>query len=107
MIDKPSQNVSTSRSTGALFGWGLGFFLLLLPLMCANDPSPRSRTRNAHQALPTEISSTMTEAEKLNFAADPSSAGFSEADRRFLREQGVSEQEARAMETILRQNGIN
>jgi hypothetical protein len=37
---------------------------------------------------------------------DPSSHGYTDADRRFLKRHGVSEAEARAAETILKEHGI-
>lgn len=37
---------------------------------------------------------------------DPSSYGYTDADRAFLKKHGVSEAEARAAETILKQHGI-
>lgn len=38
---------------------------------------------------------------------DPSSYGYTDADREFLREQGVSEAEARAIEDTLARQGVN
>jgi hypothetical protein len=58
----------------------------------------RATTLNAH----------INESEKKNFAEDPNSMGFSNPDRQFLREHGVSETEARAVEEVTRKhNGSN
>ena len=45
--------------------------------------------------------------EKQLYERDPSSMGYTESDREFLREHGVSESEARAAETVLHQQGID
>jgi hypothetical protein len=43
----------------------------------------------------------MDEREKALYDADPSSMGYTEEDRAFLQEHGVSEVEARAMESVM------
>jgi hypothetical protein len=49
----------------------------------------------------------MDDQERALYAQDPSSAGYTDSDRDFLKETGVSEQEMRAMETILHENGLD
>ena len=45
--------------------------------------------------------------ERQLYEADPSSRGYTDADRDFLKEHGVSEDEARAAETVLHEHGID
>ena len=45
--------------------------------------------------------------EKQIYERDPSSMGYTESDREFLREHGMTESEARAAETVLHQHGID
>ncbi len=44
--------------------------------------------------------------ERKQWRSDPESYGWNEGDRQFFEEHGVSESEARAMETIMRENGV-
>ncbi|MBB3032667.1 hypothetical protein [Alteriqipengyuania lutimaris] len=53
------------------------------------------------------VNRTLLPQEREEWASDPNSYGFNEDDRAFLEEHGVSEAEARAMETILRENGVD
>jgi hypothetical protein len=53
------------------------------------------------------VDRTLLPSERENYARDPSGQGFSEEDRAFLEEHGVSESEARAAETILREQGVD
>ena len=53
------------------------------------------------------VDRTLLPQEREEWASDPNSYGFNENDRVFLEEHGVSESEARAMETILRENGVD
>lgn len=48
----------------------------------------------------------LNEAQRKNYQSDPSSMGYSDADRDFLREQGVSEAEARAAESVAAAKGV-
>lgn len=52
------------------------------------------------------VDRTLDQGERSQWAEDPSSYGFNDDDRAFLSEHGVSESEARAMETILRESGV-
>jgi len=52
------------------------------------------------------VDRTLDDSERKQWADDPSSYGFNDEDRAFLEERGVSESEARAIETILRENGV-
>lgn len=49
----------------------------------------------------------LLEEEKEDFANDPESYGWNLEDREFLQKHGTSESEARAAETILRENGLD
>lgn len=49
---------------------------------------------------------TLLPSERENYERDRSSQGFSDSDRDFLEEHGVSEDEARAIETITREQGV-
>lgn len=53
------------------------------------------------------VDRTLLRQEREQWASDPESYGFNESDRAFLEEHGVSESEGRAMETILRENGVD
>ena len=50
---------------------------------------------------------TLLPQERAEWASDAESYGFNEEDQAFLKQHGLSEAEARAAETILRENGIN
>ena len=52
------------------------------------------------------VDQTLAPIERENYARDRSSHGFSDEDRDFLREHGVSESEARAVETVTREAGV-
>jgi hypothetical protein len=72
-----------------------------------NDPTV-ARRGTADQAGPLPPSGIYMDAqERALYAEDPSSAGYTDSDRDFLNEHGVSEQEARALETVLHENGID
>jgi hypothetical protein len=43
----------------------------------------------------------MDDREKALYDADPSSMGYTKEDREFLREHGMSEEEARAAESVM------
>jgi hypothetical protein len=49
----------------------------------------------------------MDDREKQISERDPTSRGYTDADRDFLREQGMSEDEMRAAETVLHDHGID
>jgi hypothetical protein len=66
----------------------------------------RKNSEKAIQPIP-RVGKNMDGHERRLYAEDPSSAGYTEADRDFFRGHGVSEQEARAAETVLRENGID
>jgi hypothetical protein len=55
---------------------------------------------------PASAGTYMDSREQELYNRDRSSMGFTDADRDFLREHGVSEEEARAAETIARQHGV-
>ena len=66
--------------------------------------------RATREAIPTTDASgdqSLTGEEREARVSDADSYGWSQSDREFLEENGVSESEARAMETILRENGVN
>ena len=69
------------------------------------NSEPNARVERSDRA--TLPGATLSEQERENFAADPGSMGFSEADRQFLREHGVTEGQARAAEEVARRKGIN
>ena len=85
------------------------------PTTAANDRiisknyAPIAERKNPEQAIQPipRVGKNMDAHERRLYAEDPSSAGYTDADRDFLREHGVSEQEARAAETVLRENGID
>lgn len=75
-----------------------------------NDPTiaGRETADTANQVGPLPPSDIYMDAqERALYAEDPSSAGYTDSDRDFLKEHGVSEQEARALETVLHENGID
>jgi len=53
------------------------------------------------------VDRTISDHERQNWQQDPESFGFSDEDRAFASEHGLSESELRAAETILRENGLN
>jgi hypothetical protein len=57
-------------------------------------------------SLPEEIRLTMTDYEIMLYNQNPSSMGFPPEDLMFLQEHGVSPEEARAAETVMRKEGI-
>jgi hypothetical protein len=68
----------------------------------------RGTADQTNQAVPLPPSGIYMDAqERALYAEDPSSAGYTDSDRDFLNEHGVSEQEARALETVLHKNGID
>ena len=70
-----------------------------------DDSSSKSSTPNA-DAFTSGSGAYMDDREKQLYERDPTSRGYTDADRDFLKEHGVSEDEARAAETILHQQGI-
>lgn len=52
------------------------------------------------------VDNSLQPEERAQWANDRNSYGFNEDDRAFLEEHGVTESEARALETILRENGV-
>ena len=53
------------------------------------------------ESAPPPPGALMDERERALYEADPSSMGYTEEDRAFLRENGVSEAEARAVESAI------
>ena len=93
---------------------------MLLVLALANGGNDRrttyapSQTYSSASRLPTGSGAVsppagirMDATERTIYSRDPSSMGYTDADRDFLREHGVSEAEARAAESVLRDHGIN
>lgn len=66
---------------------------------------PQSGTSSSGASPPDGLN--LKPAEIENWRNDPSSKGFNEEDRAFLKEHGVSETEARAAEEVLRREGAN
>ena len=73
-------------------------------------PPPIERRTESSFSAPSgvdRVDRTLLPQEKDAWSGDPESYGFNSEDRAFLEQHGVSEAEARAMETVLRENGIN
>lgn len=89
----------------------LGFVAILIVSTIFGEGTSEQRLKGAStktaDTIPAEIRETMSDEEKARYISDPGSAGFNDSDRQFLKEHGMTEQEARAAETVLRQNGIN
>ena len=88
-----------------------GFMAILLidtvsKLFWPHPPSTIHSTDNV-AGLPDELWNNMTPEERAQYNREPQSAGYANGERQTLRDLGVSAQEARAAETVLRQNGID
>jgi hypothetical protein len=100
-------------------GWWLagGIFVVLAVASGGNDrrstgsnfhpysSSSRSISGDAPVSPPPGIK--MDARERAIYSSDPSSMGYTDSDRDFLRQHGVSESEARAAESVLRGQGVN
>jgi hypothetical protein len=67
----------------------------------ASSETPRA------DAFTSSTGAYMDAREKQLYESDPSSLGYTDSDRQFLKDHGVSESEARAAETVLHQQGID
>lgn len=61
----------------------------------------------AQPTTDSRIDRTLLPQERAQWRADPNSYGWNEGDRQFFEEHGVSEAEARAMETVVREAGVD
>lgn len=69
-------------------------------------PTPSAPSNASAGSGVSQVDRTLLPSERENYAQDPSSHGFSADDRAFLQEHGVTESQARAIETITREQGV-
>lgn len=115
----PDRSGIRKQTRRQIWFWGVLSILVLAAFASNNKSSPSystaaSSSESASYPQPSpsyagsgvaEIDRTLQPSERENYARDPSSQGFSDADRDFLREHGLTEEEARAAETVARENG--
>ena len=94
--------------------WALGGLALvgMIGPSTSDDASPvatyQPSVRSTDERVTiNRVDRTLSPQERDHWQADPNSYGFNEDDRAFLKEHGVSESEARAAETVLRENGVD
>jgi hypothetical protein len=105
--EKPVNSVkSLPRWVWLLGAWvGLaGATVILDQIGSGNDDAPSAAPMNdfayhPSKDLPSGV--VMDDREKALYDADPSSMGYTKEDREFLREHGMSEEEARAAESVM------
>ena len=108
----PNKALGISLIIAGVVGFAMALVLLGGSSSGATDsslPPTNSRSDGTTPTADAFASSTgayMDSREKQLYERDPSSMGYTEADRDFLQEHGVTESEARAAETILQQHGI-
>jgi hypothetical protein len=124
-MDRPDPELLSNRVRGFRIALAISAFVLLIALFSGRfssssgssttEPVPSAPSYSAvdgsntprADALTSSTGAYMDEREKHLYERDPTSMGYTEADRQFLQEHGVSESEARAAETVLHDQGID
>jgi hypothetical protein len=102
----------TGPKKGITFQQSVALGILIVGVAyCSSRPDDNSGSTyysdtKQSDARKTLQGATLNPAEQQNYERDPSSMGFSDEDRAFLKEHGVSEKEARAIEEVTRKKGV-
>jgi hypothetical protein len=124
-MDNPDPELLSNRLSGFKIALVMSGLVLLIALLsgrishssasAGTEPASSSQTYSALKnsgtpradALTSSTGAYMDEREKQLYERDPTSMGYTDADRQFLQDHGVTEGEARAAETVLHDQGID